>query len=139
MSYSVVQNDSLNIIVGRPSNGVLENFPNWGVDLKYHSPYLNIYVRSSQFAVGGPIDPPTENVRLQLANVTAPGNTGQKIELSDINLRIGLRFQIGASVYCIEQLVTDNSILARCVYGTRKGSDMLFDSSAVTRAVFDKL
>ena len=129
----------MNIIVGRTANGVLDSFRNCGINFKYHSPYLDIYVRSSQFVVGGVIDPPTENIRSQLVNVAVPAITRQNVKMSDINLRVGLRFQIGASVYRIQQLISNDSILAKCIYGARKGSDTLFESNAVTRALLERL
>jgi hypothetical protein len=71
-------------------------------------------------------------------NVAVPGVIRQNLEMSDINLRVGLRFQIGASVYRI-QLISNDSILAKCVYGARKGTDTLFDINAVTTAVLERL
>jgi hypothetical protein len=44
VAYSVIQNDSLNIIVGRTANGIPDSFPSCGIDFKYHTPYLDIYV-----------------------------------------------------------------------------------------------
>jgi hypothetical protein len=71
-------------------------------------------------------------------NVAVPGVIRQNLEMSDINLRVGLRFQIGASVYRI-QLISNDSIVAKCVYGARKGSDTLFAINAVTTAVLERL
>jgi len=136
--YNVIQNDSLNVIVGRTENGVPESFQNCGIDFKYHSPHLDIYVWSSLFAVGGVIDPPTENIRSQLVDVVAPGNTQSNLQLSDINLRVGLRFQMGASAYRIE-VINNDAVLAKCVYGARKGTETLFDINGVTRAVLDRI
>ena len=136
--YNVIQNDSLNVIVGRTENDVPKSFQNCGIDFKYHSPHLDIYVRSSLFAVGGVIDLPTENIRSQLVDVVAPGNTQNNLELSDINLWVGLWFQMGASVYRIE-VINNDAVLAKCVYGARKGTETLFDINGVTRAVLDRI
>jgi hypothetical protein len=46
---SVVRNDSLNIIVGTSEAMDTGDFQTSGVDFKYHSPYLDVYVHSSQF------------------------------------------------------------------------------------------
>jgi len=88
--------------------------------------------------VGGVIDPPTENIQSKLVDVVAPGNTQNNLELSDINLRVALRFQMGASVYHIE-VINNDSVLAKYVYGARKGTKRLFDINGVTRAVLDRI
>jgi len=45
---------------------------------------------------------------------------------------------MGASVYRIE-VINNDAVLAKCVYGARKGTETLFDINGVTRAVLDRI
>ena len=78
-----------------------------------------------------------ENLRSQLAPVRELVQRGD-LRLEDIELHVGLRFQFGASVFRVEQLPTAESVLAKCVYGTNKGSQTLFESIIVARAILER-
>jgi hypothetical protein len=108
------------------------------VDFKYQSPYLDVYVLSSQCVVSGVLDPPADDFRLQLVNVAEPVQHGQ-LALGNIKLHIGLHFQIGASEFRIEQLLPNDSVLGKSIYGHTKGNEQLFEKAIVTGAILDKL
>ncbi len=75
---------------------------------------------------------------MQLTNVAAPVTHGQLL-LSNIFLQAGLRFQIGASLFRIEQLLENDAVLAKGVYGARKGDETLIVKGTDTRAILDRL
>jgi hypothetical protein len=88
-SYSVLYNDSLNLVVPQSlRENVAGSFQNGKIEFKYHPPYLKVDVQCSQFVVGGSVDPPTENLRSQLAPVREPVQCGD-LRLEDIELHIG--------------------------------------------------
>jgi hypothetical protein len=128
-------NNSLNVVVPDiPGPNVDEKFQFCGIDLKYHSPYMDIYIRSSKFVVGIGNNPPTESLQQQLINVTDP----VRAVVGSVRLPVGLRFQHGSYVYRIEQLLPGETVVGKCVYGARKGNEQLFDVATVMSAIVEK-
>ncbi len=92
-SCSVKKNDSLNVVVA--SDDAAENR---GIDLLYHVPFLDVYVRSSEFIVGGTAPPPTENIRSQLESI--PAETSESnIIFSHLKQKVRQSFQTEKSVF----------------------------------------
>jgi hypothetical protein len=55
-----------------------------------------------------------------------------------VTLRVGLCFQYGTYVYQIKQLLPDETVIGKCVCGTRKGNEQLFDEGTVMSAIVEK-
>jgi len=138
LEIHTVRNDSLNIIIGKSENMDDGNFQTSGVDLEFHFPYLDVYVYSSHFVFGGAVYLPMDDLRLWLLNVAQPVELGQ-LSLGNINIRVWLRCQIVASMFQIEQLLPNDSVLCKSVYGPGKGNEQLFDKVVVSRAMLDRL
>ncbi len=96
--------------------------------------YINIYIRSSKFVVGIGNNLPTESLQQQLVNVTDP----VRAVVASVKLRVGLCFQHGSYVYRIKQLLPGETVVGKCVYGTRKGNEQLFDVATVMSAIVEK-
>jgi hypothetical protein len=142
VSYSAMQNDKLNVVVGKPGEGDTDATTKTdcrGIDFIYHAPYLEIYVRSSEFIVGGKESPPTENLRVQLVNVPATSEAWQRsLVPSHIELKVKQRFQVHNSVFRIVS-VAGNIVEALCVFGPIKGTSRTFNAAEVSSAVLDKI
>jgi hypothetical protein len=73
-SYSITQNYSLNVVIGN-----IDAADNRGIDLLYHVPFLDIYVRSSEYIVGGMAPPPTDQIRAHLEAVPTTSESNKLI------------------------------------------------------------
>ncbi len=110
-----------------------------GIDFVYHPPYLDLFVRCSEFIVGGIDQPPTESLSSQLALVHAPQEAWrQSATVPNITLKLKHRFQFDNSVYKI-QSITGNEVSAVCIYGEHNGTVRLFNSEDVCSSIISNL
>jgi hypothetical protein len=78
---------------------------------------LDLFVRCSEFIVGGIDRPPTESLSSQLALVHVPQEAWQQsATVPSITLKLKHRFHFNKSVYKI-QPITGNEVTAICIYG----------------------
>jgi len=114
-SYCVRENDSLNVVVGKSLGDTdpTKKTDHRGIDFIYHAPYLDIFVRCSEFIVGGIEWIPTESLEAQLLNSEIIGDNGTSV------FRI-----ISTSI---------NDVNAMSVYGPDKGILRVFDAEEVSR------
>ncbi len=99
----------------------------------YNEPYLDVYVRSSDYIASRTQPPPTESLWSQLTNLPEPADEWRKsVMLSNISLKVKQRFQFCNSVFRIQH-IDGNEVHAICVYGEGKGSVRVFESDEVTR------
>jgi hypothetical protein len=64
-----MQNNKLNIVVGKPCNGdtdAIRKTDCHGIDFVYHTPYFEIYLLSSKFIIGEKELPSTETFKFNL-------------------------------------------------------------------------
>jgi hypothetical protein len=114
-SYCVRENDSLNVVVGKSLGDTdpTKKTDHRGIDFIYHALYLDIFVRCSEFIVGGIEWIPTESLEAQLLNSEIIGDNGTSV------FRI-----ISTSI---------NDVNAMSVYGPDKGILRVFDAEEVSR------
>jgi hypothetical protein len=90
VSYSVNENDSLNVVVGNLSEDPdPTKKTDCGIDFLYHDPYWDVYVRCSEYIVSRTEHAPTESLRSQLANLPAQVDEWHRsVMLSNISLKV---------------------------------------------------
>jgi hypothetical protein len=139
VSYSVRENDSLNVVVGNLSEDPdpTKKTDCRGIDFLYHDPYLDIYVRCSEYIAGRTAHAPTESLRSQLANLPPQVDEWRRsVMLSNISLKVKQRFQFRDSVFRITN-IDGAEVHAICVYGDSKGSVQVFQFNDVTRSMIN--
>ncbi len=108
-----------------------------GIDFVYHAPYLKIYVRSSEFIVGGLESPPTENLQVQLTNIRISSEPWQRsLVHSNVQLKVKQCLQVNNSVFQILS-VSGNNVEAECVFGPIKGTSRSFNAAKVSSTMLN--
>jgi hypothetical protein len=135
-----MQNDSLNVVVGKPHEGDIDATKKTdcrGIDFVYHAPFLDIFVRCSEFIVGGNAELPTENLSSQFIAMP-PSERVISNCASTVVLKEKQRFNLNDLVFRIIS-VTGDSVHALCVYGNDKGSFRMFKVEEVSRIMLTNL
>ncbi len=108
-----------------------------GIDFLYHDPYLDVYVRCSEYIASRTAHAPTESLRSQLANLPAQVDESRRsVMLSNISLKVKQRFQFRDSVFRITN-IDGAEVHAICVYGESKGSVRVFQFDDVIRSMIN--
>ncbi len=120
-----MQNNELNIVVGKHGDRDTDTTTKTdcrGIYFVYHAPYLEIYVHSSEFIVGGKESPPTENLCVQLANISTTSDSWQiSLVPSHIELKVKQHFQVHNSVFQIVS-TAGNNFEALFIFGPIDGT-----------------
>ncbi len=117
--------------------GNIDAADNVSIDLLYHVPFWDIYVRSSEYIVGGTAPPPTDKIHAQLEAVPTTSESN-KLIMSQFKLKVMQNFQMDSSVFQIINISGDN-VSAICVYGATKGASRHFNASDVLRSTLEQL
>ncbi len=131
-SYSVQVNGALNIVIEN-------NISRRGIDLLFNPPYVDIYVWSKLYIIGGVEVAPNEKLRDALSSTAEElVRNDAAMQRSQIRLKEKQRFQIGPSLYRIQR-INEDVVQALCVYGDNLGHISEFPKENVIDAIHNQL